>query len=279
MRVAYADAAGIRTRFLSAGEGEPLFLVHGVGASADSFARNVRSIGAAREARLHAVAPDLIGHGFSAAGLCPVPAPHAQMSRQLLALADALGVGRFSLAGTSYGALVAAQAALDAPGRVRRLVLIGSGSVFHPPEAQARTLRAAAANGRKAMENPDFDTCRRRLEALVHDAACIPEALVHAQLNQYALPDRVAEYDRTIAGALAAAAAPGPTVHDRLGELEMPVRIIVGRDDPRADWREHEKAAARMRPGTRVSVYDRCGHLPYLEHATRFEAELVEFLS
>ncbi|MGQ0511211.1 MAG: alpha/beta fold hydrolase [Betaproteobacteria bacterium] len=273
MRVAFGDAAGIRTRYLESGAGEALFLVHGVGASSDNFAQNLRALGA----RLRVIAPDLMGHGGSAAGLATAPAPHVQMARQILALADTLGIRQFALAGTSYGALVAACAALAEPARIRKLVLVGSGSVFHPREAQVRTLQAAAANGRKAMENPDFESCRRRLAAIVHTASCIPDALVYAQLNHYALSDRIVEYDRTLAGAIAAAQAPEPGVHERLGELAMPVRIIVGRDDPRADWREHEKAAARI-PGARVSVYERCGHLPYLEHAARFDAELLEFL-
>jgi 2-hydroxy-6-oxonona-2,4-dienedioate hydrolase len=274
MRVAYASAAGIRTRYLSAGDGAALFLVHGVGASADSFAQNVRALGA----HFRVIAHDLIGHGFSAGGLQASPAPHLQMSRQLLALADALGIDRFALAGTSYGALIAAQTALDAPARVQKLVLIGSGSVFHAPEGQARTLRAAQANGRKAMEDASYDSCRKRMAALVHAPDCIPDTLVYAQLNHYALPDRIAEYDRTLAGAIASAEAPGPGVHARLGEMAMPVRIIVGREDPRADWREHEKAAARI-PGAKLTVYDACGHLPYLEHAARFNAELRVFLT
>jgi 2-hydroxy-6-oxonona-2,4-dienedioate hydrolase len=273
MRVAYAEAAGIRTRFLSAGTGEALFLVHGVGASADSFTQNVRAIGE----HFRVIAPDMIGHGFSAGGLLPSPAPHVQMAGQLLALADALGIQRFALAGTSYGALVAAHTALRWPGRVGKLVLIGSGSVFHPPERQAKTLRAAQANGRKAMEDASFDTCRKRLAALVHSPASIPDSLVYAQLNAYALPDRIAEYDKTLAAAIAAAESAAPTVHAQLGELQVPVRIIVGRQDPRADWREHEKAAARI-PGAKLSIYDDCGHLPYLEHAARFNAELLEFL-
>jgi 2-hydroxy-6-oxonona-2,4-dienedioate hydrolase len=274
MRVAYADAAGIRTRFLEAGTGEALFLVHGIGASADSFVQNVRGLGS----RLRVVAPDLVGHGFSAAGVLDAPAPHEQMARQLLALADALGIGRFFLAGTSYGALVCAQAALDAPQRVRRLVLVGSGSVFHAPEAQARTLRMARANGRKAMEEATFEACRQRLGVLVHDPRCIPDALVLAQLNQYALPDRIAEYEKTIEGTLRYFAGAPKTMGARLGELAMPLRVIVGRQDPRADWREHERVAAAV-PGARVSVYDDCGHLPYLEQQARFDMELLEFFT
>ena len=92
MRVAYADAAGIRTRFLTAGAGDALFLLHGVGASADSFAQNVRTLGE----RFRVVAPDLIGHGFSAGGLKSAPAPHVQMAAQVLALADRLDIAAFA---------------------------------------------------------------------------------------------------------------------------------------------------------------------------------------
>lgn len=274
MRVAYAEPAGIRTRFLDSGSGNPLLLVHGVGASADSFAQNVRALGK----RFRAIAPDLIGHGFSAGGLLPHPPPHEQMSRQILALADGLGIGRFALAGTSYGALVAAHTALQAADRVSKLVLIGSGSVFHPPEGQARTLRAAADNGRRAIGGASFEACLARLSRLVHSPAVIPDSLVYAQLNAYALPDRVSEYEKTLAGAIAAAEGMDATVHAKLDRLEMPVRIIVGRNDPRADWREHEKAASRIR-GATLSIYEGCGHMPYLEHASRFNAELLDFLS
>lgn len=274
MRVAYADAAGIRTRYLTRGEGRALLLLHGVGASADSFAQNVLSLGE----RFRVVAPDLVGHGLSAGGIQPSPAPHAQMARQVLGLADRLGIASFALAGTSYGGLVAAQVALDAPHQVTKLVLVGSGSVFHPRQAQVETLQAAAANGRKAMADASLESCRRRLGAIVYDPSCIPDALVYAQINHYALPDRLAEYDKTLAGAIAAAQGREPTVHDRLGELRMPVRVIVGRDDRRAGWREHEKAAARI-PNASVSVYERCGHLPYLEQQARFDAELLDFLN
>jgi len=67
------------------------------------------------------VAPDYIGNGDSDRPDEAVDI--ARLGRDVLDLADALGEREFDLWGTHTGALIALDAALQAPGRVRRLVL------------------------------------------------------------------------------------------------------------------------------------------------------------
>ena len=59
----YLDAAGIRTRYLHAGEGgaTPLILLHGTGGHADCYTRNL----AAHGAHFDTYAIDMVGHGWS----------------------------------------------------------------------------------------------------------------------------------------------------------------------------------------------------------------------
>jgi pimeloyl-ACP methyl ester carboxylesterase len=63
----------------------------------------------------------------------------------------------------------------------------------------------------------------------------------------------------------------------RLDEIDVPSWVITGREDVRADWRAHAAGVERMK-NARLAVYDKCGHLPFLEHASRFNADLLAFL-
>lgn len=115
------DVAGVRTYCLSGGSGAPVVFLHGLGASSYSW-RHV----APPLARRRAVwAPDLPGFGrsdkpegfdYSFAGF----------ARWLGAFLDDLGLADADLVGNSMGAGVALRYALEHPGRVRRLALIGA---------------------------------------------------------------------------------------------------------------------------------------------------------
>jgi pimeloyl-ACP methyl ester carboxylesterase len=99
-----------------AGGGEALVVLHGAAASSLS----VEPLLAAFQDRYRVVAPDLRGMGRST----PVDeiAPGAWVD-DLVALLDALGIEAAHVLGVSLGARVALRLALDAPVRIRSLVL------------------------------------------------------------------------------------------------------------------------------------------------------------
>jgi pimeloyl-ACP methyl ester carboxylesterase len=95
----------------------------------------------------HAVlAPDLPAHGRSAGP--PLPDVEA-MAGWLLALLDAAGVPQASLVGHSMGSLVALEAAGRAPGRVTRLVMMGTA---YPTRVSEALLATALAEPLKAID-------------------------------------------------------------------------------------------------------------------------------
>jgi pimeloyl-ACP methyl ester carboxylesterase len=113
-------------------------MIHGAGMDHTVWTLPARSLAHRGRAVL---APDLAGHGRSQGPpLANIPA----MAAWLLRLMDAAGVGEAALVGHSMGAIVALAAATDAPGRVRRLVLLGAAGRMpvHPD------LLRAAANDR-----------------------------------------------------------------------------------------------------------------------------------
>lgn len=136
-------------RVVRHGEGPPLLLLNGIGASAEMWAP---------------VVPLLPGHGLIAvdlpgAGSSP-PAPRPLRIRALARLAvqllDALAVQRADVLGYSFGGTVAQELARRAPGRVRRLVLcatsIGWTSLPPRPRAAMMMLTPARYNSPAAAQ-------------------------------------------------------------------------------------------------------------------------------
>jgi pimeloyl-ACP methyl ester carboxylesterase len=124
---------GRRAVYRVAGEGPPVVLIHGMLNSSSHWQEVARSL--ADEYMV--IAPDLIGHGDSAAprGDYSLGA-HAASIRDLLA---AIGIDRATIVGHSLGGGVAMQFFYQFPQRVERLVLISSGGLGHEVSPLLRT--------------------------------------------------------------------------------------------------------------------------------------------
>jgi 2-hydroxy-6-oxonona-2,4-dienedioate hydrolase len=249
-----------------------VILLHGVGVSGDTFIRNIDGLAHGRSV----YAPDMIGHGFTDS-LSFTGGPQVPTVQHMGRLADALGLERYSVLGSSYGALIAALMWFDRPSRIDNLVLVGSGSCFHPAEEQRKTLRAALANATQAMADPTIPSCRARLAAICHDPNSVAEEILLTQLTSYALPDRFDAYKATIAGLIDTVDSDELRIYSRLEQLTARTLILVGRNDVRADWRRHVDARRRM-PNARLTIFANCGHLPYMEHSAAFDETVGAFL-
>lgn len=122
------EAGRIFTR--SAGNGPPLVLLHGFPQTHAMWHRIAPALAQAHRV----VAMDLRGYGWSSAP--PGDAAHETyakraMGRDVLAVMEALGHGRFAVAGHDRGARVGYRLALDHPGRVERLALLDILPTFH----------------------------------------------------------------------------------------------------------------------------------------------------
>ena len=117
-------AGGERVRIVEAGpaNGSQVVLLHGWGGSAYNFRHVLPALG---DAGLHAIAPDLRGHGGSAANDLPRGVfSSASMADWVKALLDELGIDRCVLVGQSIGGAIALDAASVLRERVAALVLL-----------------------------------------------------------------------------------------------------------------------------------------------------------
>jgi len=259
---------------LHAGQGPAVFLLHGIGVSGDTFIRNFADLGQ----RYTVYAADMLGHGFTGAVDFGGEPPQLRIARHINRLAEILGVQRYSAGGSSFGALIAGLMWFERPERIDNLILIGSGSVFHPADEQAKTLRAAYANGSQAMTDPTQNSCRKRMAAICYEPGMVAEEILPVQLTSYALPDRLDAYRRTVDGVIASLGVGENRVLTRLEQMRVRTLILTGREDIRAQWQLHVEGRKRM-PNARLVIFEKCGHLPYLEYPAKFNETVDAFLS
>lgn len=273
MRACFITVDGLRTRYLCAGSGPALLLVHPVGYPADIFARNLESLASSH----FVIAPDLPGQGFSEPPPCWHVAPQCFMAEHLAAVMRHLDLARYSVVGSSLGGLVAALLALRHPKSVDRLVIVGSGSVFNDPAGQPAVLQQVMANGSTAYVEPSLESCRRRI---ANTCFAPPQAddILTAHLTAYAWPGALEHYRSIIAAVSETALDPEASAYGHLEAIEAPTLVIVGREDKRTSYESHLAGTLRI-PGARIATLEQCGHLPFLEQPEAFNSLLVRFLA
>lgn len=240
-------------RAYAGGTGPPVVFLHAGVADARMWRDPLPVV-----ARTHlAIAYDRRGFGSTLA-----PAEPHRATDDLLAVLDALAPGDPAvLVGSSQGGRVAVAAALRAPERVRGLVLLAPAVAGAPPLATAGTVGTLAARLEAAEEAGALDEVNR-IEAHVWlDGPLEEEGRVTGPARECFL---------AMNGIALTAAPPGPDPGEgaddwaRLGELHLPVRVLVGdRDVPGIGERCAE--IVRRVPGASLRVLAGSAHLPTLD--------------
>lgn len=125
----HVEVRGIRVHVVEAGDGPPLVLQHGFPQDWHCWEAVLPAL--ARHHRV--ICPDMRGFGHTDAP--PWGYDKEGLAQDLLAVTAALGVERFALAGHDWGGVAAFIAALRAPERVQRLVLLNTAHGFWDVDA------------------------------------------------------------------------------------------------------------------------------------------------
>ena len=161
----FTDSDGLQIFFESFGAGAPMVLLHGWGADTRSNWVDTGWIDALSGQR-SLISIDLRGHGRSDKPYALAPYGYAAMSRDVLAVMDALKVSSCDLMGYSMGAFIGAYLLGHHPERFSAMILGGIGDETETSAAQgemiARILREADP---ETIEDPVGRSVRRFVEA------------------------------------------------------------------------------------------------------------------
>jgi pimeloyl-ACP methyl ester carboxylesterase len=275
MEARFVDVNGIRTRCLIGGQpgNYPLMLLHGYGGTADVWIRNIDHLADT----YYVVAVDMISSGYTDAVDTGGRPPQPQTVAHLRALADKLGFDQFCPVGTSYGGLIGSLLYFDMPGRVNKLVLQGSGSVFNEDEALAATLTNVRKNFGPVFDHATYDNVRKGVVKQVYDPKTIPEEMLHLMITAYARPGMRKAWEQGLVGLLDLEACRPFRVLNRLEKMAVDTLVMWGREDPGAIYASAVAGVKRM-PRARLVTFEKCGHKPMYEHTDQFHRELRAFL-
>ena len=268
----YIKIGDIKVRYLTAGEsGPPLVLVHGLGASAEIWQENIQPL--ALNYRVYA--PDLIGFGYT-------DKPDINYSPfDFLVFLDgfisAIGLQKTSLAGLSLGGGIVLLYTLEYPGKVDKLVLVDSAGLGKEMTVPMRLGSIPFLSRWFKVSKPVLASLMKRL---VHDPGVITDDLVDFYYEMLAQPHAMRTVARVLSSVANLAGAKKDVlvyIRDRLSRINSPTLIVWGREDRIIPLKHGIYGHGQIR-GSRLQVFEQCGHIPNLEKPAEFNRLVLDFL-
>jgi len=268
LEVLYETVDGHRLRYVRAGSGPAVVMVHGLFSSLYTW----RDVIPALAARHDVVALDLPGSGQSDQ---PADLSFEDLARAVIGLMDRLGIREAALVGNSMGGATVVMVAAERPERVRALVLVDAAgfnlgrserpAMVSVAMSPAGSLLAFLPGKRLAVE--------ASLRQVFHD-------------DDLVTPERVSEYLAAAArsGTFPAIRSLGASLRDRtrlvaeaLPWVQAPTLVLWGDDDRWIPPAQADLFVAAI-AGARKVVIPACGHVPQEEKPGEVARLVLEFL-
>jgi pimeloyl-ACP methyl ester carboxylesterase len=267
------DIGGTPVNYVDIGEQgdhRPIVFVHGLSGQWQNWLENIPRF--AQQRRV--VALDLPGFGQT-------PMPKQKITIELYGhivaeLCDRLDLAPAVLVGNSMGGYVAAQATIEAPQAVERLMLVAAAGISQGELPLATALRAGKILGLATRAS----TAQRR-----HHMA--RPALRHWILSLVVRHPTRLRPDIAFEGLVKGSGKPGfidaleacidYDFRDRLPEIACPTLVVWGRQDaiiPVSDADTY----LELIPGSRKLIFEDTGHVAMVERPIAFNDELQRFL-
>jgi pimeloyl-ACP methyl ester carboxylesterase len=255
----FVQAGPYRLRYLEAGNGPPLVLVHGLGSNAmQEWGRLVAPLGR----QYHVYAPDLPGFGRSerpAAADYGIP----MQVESVRAFFAALKLEHARVAGISMGGWIVARLAAEHPELVERLVLV-SAAGMRPRDDDPIPAEALLPR--------DEDGVRRLAATVRHKPPAMPSFLVRDVLRR-----RMGD-EWIIRRTLESMREGRDWLNGRLAGARMPTLVVWGRQDRLIPVAYAAPLQAELDDAELV-VLDGCGHVVIADCPEAFDGAFLAFLS
>lgn len=259
----FIEVLGTEVRIKESGQGEPLLLLHGFSASADTW----DGWRAQLSDKFRVIAIDV--PPFAITG----PLPHAKTTPKAVvhfihAVTEKLGLSHFHLAGNSLGGYLAWNYALHYPTRVKKLILIDSVGYNHKAPLPVKLLRARGLRHFARHLTP-LPLVSANVQSVYGDPAKVPLA----SIRRYQELLRREGTRAAIADMMRGIYMDSPDIK----YIRTPTLIMWGVKDT---WipPKHGYSFQRDIPHSKLIRYDDLGHIPMEEDPERTAADARRFL-
>lgn len=256
------------------GGGLPLVMLHGGGPGASSwsnfgtalpgFAEQFRTILIDQPGFGGSDKPEVVGNYYR----------HA--ASYVIGLLDQLGIDRVHLLGNSLGGGTAMRLALEHPGRVGRLILMGPGGL------SLNLFHADPTEGVKRLMEFNLNPTREALKAFI-STMVVNQDLVTDELVEARFADATAPGSREAMISMGMSFYNPDTFEDGMlwreaHRLRKHTLLTWGRED-RVNPLDGAMVALKLIPKAQLHVFPNCGHWAQIEAAEEFREVSTQFLS
>jgi len=239
-----------RFKYVSIGEGEPLVLLHGLFGALSNFESLFEYF-----SKTNKVVVPLLP-------LYDLPVKETTVSglaQYVLDFVKHKGYDKVSYLGNSLGGHVGLVCTLAEPERVRSLTLTGSSGLFEK------------AFGDSFPKRSSYEFMKERTELTFYDPKMASKELVDEVF------EIVNNREKALRVLYMAKSAMRHNLRDEIPTISVPVLLIWGKNDnitPPFVGEEFHK----LLPNSTLIWFDKCGHVPMMEHPEDFNMQLDRFL-
>jgi 2-hydroxy-6-oxonona-2,4-dienedioate hydrolase len=267
------DTKDYRIQINEAGEGHPIFMIHGGGPGAtgwSNFAPNVPVL----SQKYRCIAVTMPGWGESSPQTVQTGRDPVEAMKQL---ADSMGIDKAAFVGNSMGGGTAVRFAAEYPARVSHLITMGLGGPggvsMLQPAGMSEGIRVLV----QAYQDPSPQNMKRLVQVMCYDPSAASDELAEQRSE---VARKFPEHNKNWRDLLRS----GPpmtipaAILDKLLTLSVPTILIHGRDDRTVHFETSLRTVA-MIPNSRMVLINRCGHWAQLEHAAEFNRLVDGFVA
>ena len=261
----FVDVQGVNIRFTAMGDGDPVLFIHGIGQTAYTFRRNLPEFAK----YFLAIAPDMVGYGFS--DKPDLSYSIEENSEFILALLNALRIKQTHIVAVGSGAIYALDFMIHYPERVGRGVMVAPGGMTRNFPYWVRALNGALAPAASAM-------LTRKVVAETLSACFFDQTVIR--------PEDVETYFTSLDSKLAKNILvrsiqnfSEEEVLARLKTLQHDTLFVWGEDDKVRPMEEYARNYFGIPPHAQELVVRNTGHLVHEEKPAKFNAAAIDFLA
>ncbi len=258
--------------YIDTGSGDPLVLLHGGGPGASGWSNYSRNVEVLSE-RYRVIIPDLPGYGDSSKTSIQGPRFTAYASA-MARLLDNLNIEKAHFIGNSLGGGTALKLALDAPDRIKKLILMGPAGLItacgkSPTEGMRMIFNYYEGSG------PSREKLNAFIRLMVHEDENVSDELVDGRYQASIAPD-ILENPPLGKGNI-------PVLEELwreagLSTLPHETLILWGRED-RVNPLATADILMNQLPNARMVSFSKCGHWVQWERAKAFNSIVTAFLA
>jgi pimeloyl-ACP methyl ester carboxylesterase len=260
---------GHSTHYMEKGAGEPVILIHGFFFNSYLWNKNIDAL--ADKFKVYAI--DLWGFGYSTRD--PMDYGYPLYADQLLKFMDSLDIQKASLVGQSMGGGTSIFFSVNHRDRVNKLILVDPAGMPNPLPILGKITNLPKVGEFLLGMKSDFYRKMVLSTTFIHDKGVITESyfenVTHfhkiKSTSEILLKILRKQFFHTL-----------PDEIHRLGEMDVPILIIFGRQD-KAIPLERGKEMHNILRGSRLEIFENAGHCPHDEQSQKFNQLAVDFLS